>query len=188
MTTDDQPVEAPPVPRLLTVTAHGSPSRALYYGFDATPAIEALPCSIKRLGQGAHRVQVDGLAPWRVGPRQKVWLAPLPGEPVPQAEYSHARRPVARPTIVPLRLPEPTIDAYRLLAHALTGAARAADDAAAVCQGMGQDAQAADLRSVRDALRGAATASLLGRGFTTPEPCTRCGTSCTACDPREVTE
>lgn len=188
MTTGDQPVEAPPAPRRLTVKGHGSPSRALYYGIESTPAIEALPCSITQIGQGAHRVQVDGVGPLRVGPRTKVWLAPVPGEQVPPAEFSHARRPVARPTIVPLRLPEPTIDAYRLLSYHLAESARVANDTAAVFLGLRQEARAADLRSVRDALRSAATAALLGRGFTTTEPCRRCGTSCTACDPREVTE
>lgn len=175
-------------PSLRTVRGHGDPERAMWHGIGTTPEFPGRPCMVERTGSG-YRVQVDGQRAWLLTNRRRVWLAPLTDPAVkiePAADLTHARRPVDRPTIVPLRLAEPTLDAYRLLSHALTGAANAANDAAAACRVI-DAAQAADLVTVRDALRSAANAALLGRGYSTPEPCRRCGTSCTSCNPREAT-
>lgn len=171
-----------PGPVLATIIRHGTPKRALWHGTGDGPAlVEGIPCSIERRDD-RWWIECEGMRPWLIGPRTRVWLALVPEPELPEpgpVEY------VRNPWSVVLLLDRPTLGAYRHLATALNAAAIAANDAS-VGVDRGSPHDVADMLAVRDALRTAASAALLGRLSNNPTPCRRCGAACTNCTPPPV--
>lgn len=90
---------------------------------------------------------------------------------------------VVNPSPIPIRPRLDTLDVYRALSLALTGAANAADAAASAAHDAGDQGAAETARAVRDALRGAANEALVPRGGTRRPRCARCGIDCPTCTP-----
>ena len=151
----------------LTITRHGGPKRAVWFGRDqGTPAVSGSACTIVPLVDG-WQVAVDGGEPFFVGPHARVWLAPLPGQ-------------VLNPSPVPIRLNSTDLHTFTALGKFLREAARSADDAAVTAE---DPIARVALRSVRDALRQAAVETLVPRGGTGTPRCSRCSHECGWCQP-----
>jgi hypothetical protein len=180
------PEAAEQQPTLATIRSHGNPTRALWFGASAGAGRDqptepvGLPCSI-RPAAGGWIVQVEGLRPWLVTSRSRVWLVPLRDTGQPDGEQQPRDEHVLNPSPVPLRLELPTALTYRHLSTALSIAAKTANDAAAEAGMREQYEDERALSAVRDSLRRASIEALVPRGGTRTPRCRRCASECVHC-------